>query len=277
MKNNNPKIFGLIGESISSSLSPAIFEYLFKRYKIDASYHLFSLDKDQLKSALEGMRVLGLGGLNVTAPFKEEVMPYLDLTDEQSEQIGAVNVICNRNGKLGGYNTDVVGIKKTLKEKLGIRRPPPVAVLIGAGGAARACLSVLQELKPGRVMIFNRTLDRARRLSEGANGRVQAYSLEDFGEYLEHAPAVLIINASSGNSKLIQENLEKALSLGSWVFELKYNLDYKIDSSNQSKYCGGLYMLVCQAVESFRIWFDIQANTDEVYRYLLRKGKESNA
>src|SRR4030067_2468186 len=131
MKNNSPKIFGLIGNAISSSLSPAIFEYLFKRYKIDASYHLFPLDKGQLKSAVEGMRVLGLGGLNVTAPFKEEVMSDLDLLDEEARQIGAVNVICNQNGKLEGYNTDVVGIKKTLEEKLGIKEPPSTTVLIG--------------------------------------------------------------------------------------------------------------------------------------------------
>ena len=277
MKNNSPKIFGLIGNAISSSLSPAIFEYLFKRYKIDASYHLFPLDKGQLKSAVEGMRVLGLGGLNVTAPFKEEVMSDLDLLDEEARQIGAVNVICNQNGKLEGYNTDVVGIKKTLEEKLGIKEPPSTTVLIGAGGAARACLAVLQDLNPGKIMIFNRTLERARGLSDGLNGPVQAYPLESLCEYPEYSPEVLIINATSGQHKLIQEYLDKALSKGCKVFELKYNLDHSPTTSNSNRYIDGLYMLACQAVETFRIWFGTKADAEEVYRYLLKEGKRSNA
>src|SRR4030067_1050377 len=143
MKPEQPQIFGLIGHPVAHSLSPVIFEYLFKKHQIKGSYHLFPLQPEQLKSALEGMRILGISGLNVTAPYKEKILPFLDSLDDSAQEIGAVNVICNQKGKLRGYNTDVIGINKTLQKLMPIKTKIGQVALIGAGGAARACLQVL--------------------------------------------------------------------------------------------------------------------------------------
>src|SRR3990170_7075567 len=168
-----PKIFGLIGKSISSSLSPVIFAYLFKKYKLKAEYHIFPLENNQLETALQGMRVLGLSGINVTAPYKEEVTKFLDGLDGLAKEIGAVNLICNDNGKLKGFNADWIGIKKTLQERLQLEKNLEKIILIGAGGAGRACLRALKFFQPRQILIYNRSVEKAKTLAGSADSRTR--------------------------------------------------------------------------------------------------------
>ena len=273
MKPEQPQIFGLIGHPVAHSFSPMIFEYLFKKHRIKGSYHLFPLQLEQLKSALEGMKILGISGLNVTAPYKEKVLPLLDSLDDSAKEIGAVNVICNQKRKLKGYNTDVVGVRKTLQEKIHIKTKIGPVALIGAGGAARACLQVLKEVKPEKIVLFNRTAEKAKQLLQQFNSSVplQYRNFEELGNFQKNNEFSLVINATSGRNPVIQKTILKGLSLGSCVFDLNYNLDYGINHRLRGKFCDGLYMLSCQAAESFRIWFGKSTDAEEIYGFLKRR------
>lgn|SRR5574341_165588 len=275
MNPEQPQIFGLIGNPVTHSLSPLIFEYLFKKHRIKGSYHLFPLQPEQLKSALEGMKILGMSGLNVTAPYKEQVLPHLYNLDESATKIGAANVICNHKGKLKGYNTDVIGVRRTLKEIMYIQAKIGAVALIGAGGAARACLQVLKELKPEKIVLFNRTAEKAKQLAQQFNSSIplQHRNLGELENCRSERDFNLVINATSGRNPAIKKAMLKGLSLGSHLFDLNYNRDYGINHRFHKRFCDGLYMLSCQAAESFRIWFGKRTEAEEIHRYLKKRLK----
>ncbi len=275
MNTEPTQIFGLIGNPVKHSLSPLIFEYLFRKYKIKACYKLSLLKFDQLGIGLQRMRILGIKGLNVTAPYKEKAIPFLDSLHESARKVKAVNVISNQRGKLVGYNTDIIGIKRTLEEKLRLNSNLEQVLLIGAGGAARACLSVLSDLRPQRVVIANRTFSRAESLKKGKKSkfRIETLELTELNQYFNKNKVALTINSASGKNSKIENVISRTLTEGGRVFDLKYYRGNNFYTRSQN-YCDGLFMLACQAVESFKIWFGARPEAEEVYRYLLKKRRK---
>ena len=139
------KQYGLIGKTLSHSFSKKYFEEKFKRENINAVYENFELNDI---SQVEGLFSIhsNLCGLNVTIPYKEQIIPYLDEVDEQAQKIGAVNTIYidKETGKMKGYNTDVYGFKQSLKPFL--ENQHQRALILGTGGASKAVAYVLNEL-----------------------------------------------------------------------------------------------------------------------------------
>lgn len=139
------KQYGLIGKTLSHSFSKKYFEEKFKRENINAVYENFELNDI---SQVEGLFSIhsNLCGLNVTIPYKEQIIPYLDEVDEQAQKIGAVNTIYidKEIGKMEGYNTDVYGFKQSLKPFL--ENQHQRALILGTGGASKAVAYVLNEL-----------------------------------------------------------------------------------------------------------------------------------
>lgn len=139
------KQYGLIGKTLSHSFSKKYFEEKFKRENINAVYENFELNDI---SQVEGLFSIhsNLCGLNVTIPYKEQIIPYLDEIDEQAQKIGAVNTIYidKETGKMKGYNTDVYGFKQSLKPFL--ENQHQRALILGTGGASKAVDYVLNEL-----------------------------------------------------------------------------------------------------------------------------------
>ena len=139
------KQYGLIGKTLSHSFSKKYFEEKFKRENINAVYENFELNDI---SQVEGLFSIhsNLCGLNVTIPYKEQIIPYLDEIDEQAQKIGAVNTIYidKEIGKMKGYNTDVYGFKQSLKPFL--ENQHQRALILGTGGASKAVAYVLNEL-----------------------------------------------------------------------------------------------------------------------------------
>lgn len=137
------RIFGLIGYPLSHSFSPAYFSHKFFSEGItDSSYQLFPLEEIEAVKNLLGLP--HLAGLNVTIPYKEAIIPYLDSLDDTASQIGAVNTILLTNGKTKGYNTDIIGFRSSLLHFAGSHPPP--ALVLGTGGASKAVVYVLEEL-----------------------------------------------------------------------------------------------------------------------------------
>ena len=132
---------------------------------LDFVYVPFTVSPERLAEAISGLRALGVAGFNVTIPHKVSVMAYLDSLDESALAAGAVNTVLNDRGRLVGYNTDGDGLIRSLVEDLGFGPPMGTIVLVGAGGAARGAVAALCRAGAGRIVIINRSLERARELA----------------------------------------------------------------------------------------------------------------
>ncbi len=151
------KIYGLIGKPLSHSFSKSWFSEKFKREALpDHRYELFQLEEaDGLKDLVKG--TADISGLNVTIPFKKDVMRLLDEVDPLAAAVGAVNTIAIKDGRLCGHNTDVEGFRSTIVPLLNGERPR--ALVLGSGGASRAVVYVLKELGI-RFRVVSRSRER---------------------------------------------------------------------------------------------------------------------
>ena len=157
MINGKTRLCGIFGYPVGHSLSPAMHNAAFAALGLDWAYLPFAVEPGQLRSAVEGIRAMGLVGVNITVPHKESVLPLLDELSEEARLIGAVNTIVNRGGRLLGDNTDGHGFISALREETGFQPAGKTALIIGAGGAAKA-VSVRLALSGVREMyVTNRT------------------------------------------------------------------------------------------------------------------------
>lgn len=165
MITGSTRIYGIIGDPVAHSLSPLMHNRAFVDCGLDCCYIPFKVAAGDLPAAVAAVRALGMGGVNVTIPHKERVIACLDEIDRTAALIGAVNTVVNRNGRLIGYNTDGAGWLALLKNDAGFDPGGRRAVLLGAGGAARAVAFVLAQSGIGSLAIFDLDGSRAARLA----------------------------------------------------------------------------------------------------------------
>lgn len=182
------KLYGVIGDPIAHSMSPAMHNDLFAHYGIDAAYLPLRVSPEDLGAAVKGLRAIGASGFNVTIPHKTEVIQHLDKIDALAKAIGAVNTVNNENGLLVGYNTDGPGFVSSLLKRdadLDSSR----ALIIGAGGAARAIYFSMAQAGFKEIDLANRSLDKAAELSGACPYNVRTEILDlakaesDLGRY----------------------------------------------------------------------------------------------
>jgi shikimate dehydrogenase len=159
------RFVGLIGHKLKHSISPQFQQAAFDYLGLDIRYELWDTEKDELPGVVEGIRDFSKLGANVTIPYKEAVLPLLDKVDQLARRIGAVNTIVNKDDKLVGYNTDASGFMKALEEEGGFVPKGKRAILLGAGGAARAVGFALVGAGVKSLVILNRTQDKAEALA----------------------------------------------------------------------------------------------------------------
>ena len=271
-----PKISGaarvcaVIGDPIAHSLSPAIHNAAFRSLGMDLVYVPFRVRANELKAAIEGIRSLGVLGVNVTMPHKTRVVPLLDAIEKTALQIGAVNTIVRNDGRLRGYNTDgqaALAVLQSLARSLRGRR----AVILGAGGAARAIVYYLSKTVES-IAILNRTRSKgssiASKIARLRGITCRSYGLSKASLERELGQADLLVNtipadafARLGNI-LIQERLVREDMV---VFDVNY--EPKNDFLVNAKLAGakatdGLDMLVRQAALSFTLWTGREAPID---------------
>ena len=157
--------FAVIGSPIEHSLSPILHNWVFKSLHIRAEYQKIKVSINDIPDIIMKIREGKLDGINVTIPYKETVIPYLDECDPLAEKIQAVNTIVNDGGRLKGYNTDGLGFVWALKEECGISPANQSVLIIGAGGSAKAIAHALCDHGISQLCILNRTLERAEALA----------------------------------------------------------------------------------------------------------------
>ena len=180
------KLFAVAGNPILHSRSPRIYAKLFRETGLDAAY--FRLSARNSNELVGMVREMGLEGINVTLPFKLDLIPYLDELEAPAREAGAVNCVVKRGNRLVGANTDHIGVDKTIRAH-GIDPAGRKAVVFGAGGAARAAVYALVKAGASRVAIINRTLEKARAIMPGPS--VEVLSFEESGPVLKESDICL--------------------------------------------------------------------------------------
>ncbi len=259
------QVLGIFGYPVEHSLSPVMQNAALQAAGLDAVYVPFMVAPVKLEEAVEAIRALGIRGVNVTIPHKENIISYLDELDPKARMIGAVNTVINENGRLIGYNTDETGLIKSLAQDLAFHPNGRRILMLGAGGASRAALVALAEQGAQWIGIANRTRQKAEDLAQAFQnlfpGTIFAVLGLDEVELSEVCPSVdLLLNSTSlGMKGEIFEGIPwLQLNSSAVVYDIVYRRPDTPLVTSAREYghlaAGGLGMLIAQGEDAFRIW-----------------------
>lgn len=275
------KVCGVIGDPIEHTMSPVMHNAAFSELGLDCIYLAFRVRGEELARAIEGMRALGIRGLNVTIPHKLAVIPFLNELDPLAEKIGAVNTIVNDTGFLRGYNTDATGFLRALRDR-GVEPGGKQVAILGAGGASRAISLILAE-SGANLVILNRRQELdwaeelARQISNTFKKDVKALESDEANLKAALDSADIVVNATSvGMSPHSDESPVPARLLrpSLMVFDIVYN-PLKTRLATEAAQSGaetvmGLDMLVWQGALSFEMWTGKKAPVELMKREAVR-------
>ena len=272
------KSFAVIGFPLSHSLSPKMHKAALKAAGVKGDYIAYEISPEFFEETF--CSGFPFNGCNVTVPYKEKVMPFLDEISEEAKVVGAVNTIEFSDSKKG-YNTDVYGFMRSLAEDLQFSAKDKNILILGAGGASRACVYGLAKAGAKKVLIVNRTQEKAERLCEEFaaifKDVIFAYSsLTEEAIKKQMAEQDLIVNATSVGLKKDDELLLSAGFLEASkpaVYDLIYNpARTKLLQEAESAGCrvsNGINMLVYQGAKSFEIWTGVKAPVEVMKKAII--------
>lgn len=247
----------------------------FAQLGINAHYEALDVPQGELAEVLATLREAEVYGANVSIPHKRAVMPLLDHLTEEARAIGAVNTIVNHNGELVGYNTDAAGFLQALKD-VAFEPRGQNAVMLGAGGAARAVAYALLTAGVKQLAIYNRTTERARALADHFAELGEVTPLSDDGLLGAVKEADLLVNTTSVGmeqaghdpnlSPLLTGNLPEAGLVCDIVYRPAKTRLLREAEAAGLRVQNGLPMLVYQGAEAFRLWTEQDAPTQVMMR-----------
>ena len=275
------RLAAVVANPIKHSISPFIHNSAFEATNTNGVYLAWEVDATELAETVANIRRYQMYGINLSMPYKEQVIPYLDQLSEEACLIGAVNTVVNREGTLIGYNTDGKGFFKSLPSfKISRKR----LVLLGAGGAAKAILAqaILDGVSQISVFVRSSSMEKTRpyleKIQNATGFRVDLFALEDVQDLQDSiTKADLLVNATSvgmdGSSQPIPTSivLPEKLMVADVIyqpFETPF-LKWARNQGNQS--INGLGMLLYQAAEAFELWTGKEMPTDQIWELLKQK------
>lgn len=289
--NGQTAVYGIIGNPIGHTLSPLIHNTISERMGINAVYVPFAANGD-LGAMTKGLYSLGVKGINVTVPYKTDIIGELCALDPLAKEIGAVNTLKYTENGYYGYNTDILGLDRELKdEDIDIKGRD--VVLLGAGGAARAVAFLCASKSPASITIVNRTLSKAQAIQRDVEGYA------DRGGFDAPAPMVDVIttdeirsygcsdiivfqctnvglapkeNECVINDKEFYNRVSEGIDL---IYRPAETLFMKNVKKSGGRACNGLKMLIYQAVCAYEIWNDISVPVEvisDVEKMLMQSG-----
>ncbi|EKQ56468.1 MULTISPECIES: shikimate dehydrogenase [unclassified Clostridium] len=245
--------YGLIGEKLSHSLSPKIHNTLFKALEIEGAYKLFEVEKENLSKLMDSLKLLKIKGVNVTIPYKQDVMKYLDFISDEAKKIGAVNTIYLKDNKLYGYNTDYFGFGTILNNN-NIAVKDNIAMVLGNGGAAKAVINYLLDNGIKKIYLVSRKIKDN---SSYNDKRIEYKTYEDISDIkgdilINTTPLGMYPNID--NTPVNEDVISNYGSLVDIIYNPKETKFLKIGRTLNKKVCGGIEMLVGQAIKAEEIW-----------------------
>lgn len=265
---NTFTLAGVMGWPVAHSRSPLIHNYWIDKYKLSGAYGLFPVAPDQLRAAICGLRALGISGCNITIPHKVTAMQYADWIDPCAKRIGAINtIVVQPDGALHGYNNDGFGYMQSLIEAHPQwRADTGPAVIVGAGGAARAIVVALLDAGSTEIRIINRTRSKADEFAHKFGPAISSVDWEDRQEALAGA-AILVNTTNQGMHGQPALDLDlKCLPKDALVSDAIY-IPLETPLLKAAKLRGnptvnGLGMLIHQARPAFQAWFGVLPDVD---------------
>lgn len=275
------RLAAVVANPIKHSISPFIHNSAFEATNTNGVYLAWEVDEAELAETVANIRRYQMYGINLSMPYKEQVIPYLDQLSAEACLIGAVNTVVNREGTLIGYNTDGKGFFKSLPSfKISGKR----MVLLGAGGAAKAILAqaILDGVSQISVFVRSSSIEKTKpyleKLENATGFRVDLVALEDVQDLQDSiTQSDLLVNATSvgmdGTSQPIPTSivLPEKLLVADVIyqpFETPF-LKWSRKQGNQS--INGLGMLLYQAAEAFQLWTGKEMPTDQIWDLLKQK------
>lgn len=275
------KIVALIGYPVGHSLSPVIHNAAFKNLGVNFHYTAFAVLPEELENGIKGIRAMGFAGANITIPHKERVIPFLDALSDEAHLIGAVNTIKNENGRLIGLNTDCIGFRRSLKERLNFELSGKKMVLFGAGGAGKAVAFSFALAEGKELIIFNRTLKEGEKLADKINRCTKCTCqfvpwekgmmgiIED-ADIVVNAVPIGMFPKIEEMPPIPVESIRKAV-----VCDLIYNPEETVllrkAREKGLQTVNGLGMLIYQAAEGFRVWTGMEAPVKLMFEAAQKK------
>ena len=260
------KKYLVIGNPINHSLSPKLHTYWINQNNINASYTKQKLDINDLKNLILKVREKKISGVNITVPFKKEIIPYVDKLTSNAEATQSVNTILLTDGKIVGHNTDIEGFVKAIKE-IKYNIVGKKILLIGSGGVSPSIIFALYKMKASNVVLSNRTKEKAIYLQNFYNNTI----VEKYGwnkikvvEWGDVPEFDIVINATSvGLTKdqkldLDFSNIGKNKLFYDVIYNPKETNFLKSGKNSGNKTENGKKMFVYQAAEAFKIWHNLK-------------------
>ena len=249
------KNYLVIGSPINHSLSPLLHNHWIKENNIKAVYSRKELNDDELEKLISDVKTGKIDGVNVTVPFKEKIISYIDELSPEADTTKSVNTIFLNNGKINGHNTDIYGFEKALQNTKFNTLNKKIFIL-GAGGVVPSIIVALNKMKVSEITLSNRTKNKA----ETLKNLYKHLNIVDWGELPDFD---MIINATSvGLNKQESLNLDFSKIKDKFFYDVIYNpneIDFlknakKLNNTTEN----GKKMFVYQAAAAFKIWHGIE-------------------
>lgn len=267
----------VVGHPIGHSQSPNIHGHWLEQNGIAGRYEALDLSPETFAADIQALVSKGYQGVNATVPHKEAALALADRADDTARRIGASNTLIFAGGKIEARNTDAYGFWENLAG--GLDRVPERAVVLGAGGAARAVLVALQDQGVGHILLANRTLSRAQSLADDLSlgARIEPLSWQDAEDLLDREAVPLIVNTSSRGMKgehpitcsLAAQNADTVVN------DIVYNpLETALLQTARKRGCktvDGLGMLLHQARPAFEAFFNKPVEVDQGLRFKIER------
>ncbi len=259
------KSYAIIGDPIDHSLSPTLHNYWFKKYNIKSSYSLYKVDDENLKKVIDKIRSKELSGINVTLPFKQKIIKFVDKLINDAQLTNSVNTIyLDSADTVVGDNTDVFGLQAAyLKEITNVEKKK--ALVIGAGGVSPSVIYSLQKSKINDVSIVNRTHDKSIFLKKKFNF-LKILEWSSFKKRLKEFD--IIVNATSLGLKNGEDfdfkfdNVKESLIYIDTIYNPLETKTLKFLKENKIKTFNGLDMFIYQGQKSFYLWHKVNPEID---------------
>ena len=249
------KKYFVIGNPISHSLSPKLHNFWFKKHNLNAKYEKLLSEKDNLNKTGE------ISGLNVTVPFKQLIIPYLEKLSPEAQNTQSVNTVYLENNKLVGHNTDIAGFELAIRH-IKFDTSNKNVLILGAGGVVPSVISALKNLNTKNIFLMNRTKEKEKKIKE----KLEYVEIIDWGDIRDFD---MIINATSlGLNKeddlgLNFESIKKKILFYDLIYNPKETKFLKSAKQMMHIVENGKMMFIYQAHQSFTLWHKVMPNIDK--------------
>lgn len=282
--NGYTRLAAVVANPIKHSISPFIHNLAFEETGINGVYVAWEIAEQDLQVTLDNIKRYDMFGINLSMPYKQAVIPYLDELTESARLIGAVNTVIHRDGKLIGHNTDGIGFFKSLEKQMDFHVANKTLTILGGGGASTAIIAqaALDGAKEITIFCRQQSLDRtqatANRIAQATGRFIQVLQIDNQDLVQEYiATSDLLVNGTSvgmdGQSLPIQESIQ--FSKNSFVADVIYQPFetplLKLAKEQGIPSINGLGMLLFQAAEAFESWTGKEMPTDSIWNQLVEK------